>query len=206
MTILLVAVAHSVEEWGAGDVRYRSFREAIMGRISIGALQVLSAAGFLFVGTPILAQIPEGAGSACAPIEISPVEGEGPQLYIVCGKYAVTLGSVDSYEFTQVPALRSAVIVTTLEGSRRAFLVIEHGEEGVALEEITGAIARKAGRGARSDIDGIQLNLRSAPTGLMAAAVRSADANGADSVTIDLSALVERSRAVRGETQPKDHQ
>lgn len=175
-----------------------------MGRISIGALQVLSAAGFLFVSTPILAQTSEGAGTACAPSEISPVEGEDPKLYIACGKYAVTLGSVDSYEFTQVPALRSAVVVTTLEGSRRVFLVIEHGEEGVALEEITGAIARKAGRGARSDIEDIQLNLGSAPTGLMAAAVRSPEANDAASVTIDLATLVERARAVK--MQPRGHQ
>lgn len=176
-----------------------------MGQISIGAMQVVLAASSL-VSTPISAQASEDSRSDCAAYETSPVKGEDPQLYVACGKYAVTLGSVDSYELVQLPGLRSAMVVTTLEGSQRAFLVIEDGAEGVALEEITGTIARAAGRGAKSDISGIQLDLGSAATGLMSAVSSSTGATGVDSVTIDLPALVGRSRAVRGKAQPKGDQ
>ncbi len=120
-------------------------------------------------------------------------------LQIVCGNAGAVLGQVEDYELTQLPALNAAVVVTTIEGSRRVWLVMDNGEKSLALEEITGTIARAAGRGAGSDIDGLDLNLGKGANGQITAAIMSSRNQAEKNVqgSVDLAQLVERARDVR---------
>lgn len=173
-----------------------------MNRGSTRVAKTLILACCLFAASALQAQAAGSNAAVCSAFEISPVEGEAPQLAVACGSQGVSLGNVDSYELVQFPALDATVIVTTLDSAQRAFLLIKNGEDSVALEEITTAIAQDAGRGALSNIAGIRLDYGNAATGLITAAINSASANSNPSVAIDIAAMVERSRAVRMQAAP----
>ncbi|QSB44353.1 hypothetical protein IDJ81_13710 [Tsuneonella flava] len=174
-----------------------------MGRFSVGILQVLIAAGCGLASNSVAAQAIEDEARPCEALEAAPVEDQDTQLYVVCGSNAVTLGHVDSYEITQIPQLASAAIVTRLEGLVRAFLVMDNGSDGLALEEITGIITDAAGHGAQSDIVGIEANFGTSTIDVGSAAMNMTRGDAASAVVVDLVALAERSRAVRGNSQDK---
>lgn len=173
-----------------------------MVRGSTRFAKVAATVGCLLAANSLQAQVPRSEAAVCSAHEITPIEGEPAQLAIACGGRGVSLGSVDSYELVQFPALNAAVVVTDFDSAKRAFLLIRSGEKDVALEEITTVISLKAGRGAQSNIAGISLDYGSATTGLIRAAVNSAGANGNAPISIDFAAMVERSRAVRMQAAP----
>ena len=162
----------------------------------------LAFAAFLMATSSLHAQASQSPAVVCSAFQSSPVDDLPSQLNVICGQYAVSLGTVDSYELVQFPAIEAAVAVTTLDGVQRAFLLIRNEDGGVALEEITTAIAQQAGRGVQPSISGIRLAFDNAVTGVMTATVNSAGANSNAPVSIDIAAMVERSRAVHAQSKP----
>ncbi len=144
------------------------------------------------------AQAPASNAVVCSALEAAPIKNEAPRLSVVCGRYGVTLGSVDRYELVQFPALDAAVVVTTFEGTQRVFLLIKNPDESVALEELTSAITLELGRGVRSTIVGFRLDFENAAMGRMVATDASAEAKGAPPVAIDIAAMIAQSRSMRG--------
>lgn len=151
------------------------------------------------------AQAPSGSNSPtrCRGIEQTTVSGAEPELHVVCGQAGTMLGPVDGFEIADLPALRSAVVVTTLYGSKRAWLLMQEDERLLAVEEITGTIARAMGRGPQRKIDDLDLDLGRGAAGLLTAALKQGvqrpEGSSAPVTTeIDLAALVARSRQVRG--------
>ena len=137
----------------------------------------------------------EGQGNAapvCSAANVAAEEGGKPYLLVSCRGRAVALGRVDSYELVQLPALKSTVAVTQSEGMRRAWLIMDNGEDNLALEEITGTIARLAGRPGKRNLEGIEVDFADINRGQLTAAIRR---SGGESAALDLGAMVARSRA-----------
>ena len=173
------------------------------GSRTSGILTMLGAAGLLVAPAPVLAQDQgqgggggNGGAARVCEASVAPLE-EGGEAYlqVVCGTRGVILGQVDAHELIQVPSLRAAVAVTTLGGTKRAWLIMVNDDESVALEEITGTIARLGGRGARRDITGLDIEIEGLNTGQLTALVRR---QSGDAVSLDIAAMVARSREVRG--------
>lgn len=161
-----------------------------MGWISCKKLGLAVAAGVLAASGAQAQDAAPVCEAGVGPLE----EGGEAYLRVACGGKGVILGQVDDYQLVQLPSLGSTVALTTLEGSRRAWLIMKDDKGDLALEEITGTIARLAGRGARRDIDGLELDFSQINTGQLTAAIRSPNGGAAG---LDLAAMVERSRAVR---------
>ena len=166
-----------------------------MGFLPLRRLSVATAAVIMLTAGGAQAQSQGGPGSTCEAIEAPIEEGGEAFLQVTCGTSGVILGRVDDHELVQIPSLDAAVAVTELAGTRRAWLIMHDNGSGIALEEITGTIARLAGRGASRDIKGLVIDFGDLNTGLLTAAVR---AQGQVPVTLDLASLIERSRALRG--------
>ena len=153
--------------------------------------------GMLAAAPPAMAQS-IGGQSCAAANEL--FEGAAETVLVVsCKGAGAILGSVDGYELFQLPGLAAAVVVTERDTSRRAWLIIHQDDGPLQVEEITNTIARLAGRGARADIDGIELDFGQGGAGRLVGAIRSASRNteGGGEVAIDFSELITRSRQVR---------
>ncbi len=138
--------------------------------------------------------------SPCKAFTIPVVEGGPEMLHVVCGNAGTILGQVDNYDLTQLPDLQAAVVTTSVEGSRRIWLVMKNEDNSLALEEITGTIARAAGREAGADVEGLDLDFGKGATGQLTANVMSSgnsvEASSTDGA-VDFSQLVERARTIR---------
>ena len=165
-----------------------------MKRIFLSGLGLSASAGLALVPSGAQAQ-GGGAAKVCEATEIVAEEDVEPNLQIACGTAGLMLGRTDTHELIQLPSLDAAVVLTTRRNMRRAWLVMKDADGSLALEEITGTIARLGGRGARRDIDGLEIGFEDLNTGRLTAMVRS---QGRDGVTLDIAGLVERSRASRG--------
>lgn len=162
----------------------------LLRRISVAA-----AAGVLLSAGGAQAQSQAPAAATCEATEAPIEEGGAAYLQVACGQAGVILGQVDSHELVLLPSLDAAVAVTELAGTRRAWLIMHEDGSSIALEEITGAIARLAGRGASRNMRGLVIDFGDLNTGLLTASV---NAQGQVPVTLDLASLIERSRALRG--------
>ena len=152
-------------------------------------------AGFALSASSVQAQSQtDGSSNVCEAAEVVLAEGIETELQIACGTAAVMLGRTDSHELIQLPSLNAAVALTVRQGTRRAWLVMKDPDGSLALEEITGTLARIGGRGARRDIDGMDIIFEDLNTGRLTALVRS---QGRNDVTLDLAGMVGRSRAAR---------
>lgn len=173
------------------------------GCLRFAGLAVL--AGLSFHSESLLAQA--DVASPCKTYLGSLDEGGAEVLQIVCGNAAAVLGQVDDYELVDLPALDAAIVVTTLNQSRRVWLAMPDGDKALILEELTGTMARAAGRGATANIEGIDLNLDQIAAGQLAASVVSQQSGiaseavqGSDAVAnVDFAKLVARARATHGE-------
>jgi len=127
-------------------------------------------------------------------------------LLIDCGGAAAMLGQADAVDIENLPDLASAVVVASLGGTRRAWLVMREGERSLTVEEITGTIARAAGRGASARLDRLQLGYPGGEDGQTRRNVMSVRLPGAQPMQgeVDLARLVERSRAVRAAAPTTD--
>lgn len=170
-----------------------------MKKRSSRLIQRIAGIGFFLAASVLHAQGKPSGEEVCSAFVTSPVESEPPKLSFACGAYGVTLGSFDRYELVQFPALDAAVVITSLEGAQRVFLLIKNPDESVALEELTSAITLEMGRGVQSSIVGARLDLGSAALGRMTAADPSAEAKGLPPATIDIAAIISHSRAMRGQ-------
>jgi hypothetical protein len=166
---------------------------------------LLGMAVALTLPSSAFAQAPSGSNSPnrCRGFEQTTVSGAESELHVVCGQAGTTLGPVDGFEIADLPALRSAVVVTTLHGSKRAWLLMQEDERLLAVEEITGTIARAMGRGPQRKIDDLDLDLGRGAAGLLTAALkpgaqRPEGSSAPSRADIDLAGLVARSRQVRG--------
>lgn len=162
-------------------------------------VQAATGIGFLLAASVLHAEGKSSGEEVCSAFDTFPVENEPPKLSVVCGTYGVTLGAFDRYELVQFPALDAAVIITDSEGAQRVFVIIKNPDKSVSLEELTGAITLKMGRGIQSSIVGARLDFGSEALGRMTAADPSAEAKGSPAATIDIASMVSRSRAVRGQ-------
>lgn len=166
-----------------------------MGRVVLGLSPLI--AGGLLLSVPVHAQATAGNSSVCFASEYRVSEVHSSQLFVACGPYGVTLGSVDDYEIIQLPALEAALVITTLDEARRVWLVTKNGESDPSLEEITGTIEFRAGRGVGSGIEGVDLDFGAAAAGLLTATTKSQGAVNGKSVTVNLFQMVQRSRDLR---------
>lgn len=145
-----------------------------------------------------MAQSP--ASPLCRAVE-GPLDGSAVKsLTVACGQAGLSLGQVDAFELIQLPALRAAVVVTSFDRARRVWLVTIEGDRELGLEELTGTIARAAGRGTSMRLDGLEFDVGPGATGRLTASVMSVrnrtDGGGASS-EIDLAAMVSRMRSIR---------
>ena len=152
---------------------------------------LLLAASSALAATGVQAQ--GRAEPVCTAAELPLEEGGEPYLRVSCGRMAVALGRVESYQLVQLPSLRSALVVTRSTGMRRAWLVMDNGDEGIALEEITGTITKLSGRGGQRDLSDLTLEYDDINRGQLTAAIRRP--NG-ELASLDLGAMVTRSREV----------
>jgi hypothetical protein len=162
-------------------------------------IQAAAGIGFFLAASVLHAQGKPSGEEVCSAFDTFPVENEPPKLSVACGTYGVTLGTFDRYELVQFPDFDAAVVITSLEGAQRVFLLIKNPDESVALEEVTSAITLEMGRGVQSSIVGARLDLGSATLGRMTAADPSAEAKGLPPATIDIAAIISHSRAMRGQ-------
>ena len=153
------------------------------------ALGLCSAA----IPSSLVAQKADRQGASCQG-SVAPLEKGGKSfLQIVCAEKVVILGQADSYELIELPSLDAAVTISTFQGSQRAWLIIKE-IDGLALEEITGTIARLGGRGAQRDLDGLTVEFGELNLGQVNASVRS---QGRNAVALDFTGMVARSRSAR---------
>lgn len=160
-------------------------------------VEIAGAFALALFSSPVAAQ--SEASPLCRAFQSAPAS-DGPELlYVACGAAGAVLGAADSYQLIQLPALKAAVAVTELHGSRRAWLVMRDDERSLSVEEITGTIARIAGRGASFNIDGLDLDFGPASTGQLTATIMSSKKGEAaqSAGAIDLAQLVARSRSLR---------
>lgn len=176
-----------------------------MGTGLLKSLLIAGAAALALQAEATAAQPTPGAGSApsCEGFEQPPSAGLEPVLHVVCGRAGTMLGPVDAFEMVDLPALRSAVVVSTLHGSKRVWLVMQEGDRVLAVEEITGTVARSMGRGPHRRIDDLDLDLGRGAAGLLTASLkpgtqRPGGASAPTRADIDLAGLVARARQVRG--------
>lgn len=84
----------------------------------------------------------------------------GPQEVVVgCDGYGFSLGRADSYRSKTSRALQALAVVTQLGNEQRVWLISRRDGTSPLLEEITGSLARSAGRGEVFGLDGIEVDL-----------------------------------------------
>lgn len=168
-----------------------------MTRLWFGLIGVGGAALLAASSSGATAQAP--AAPLCRAFEEA-IEPGGPRvLQVVCAKAGTVLGRVDAYQMSPLPALKAAVVVASLDRSRRVWLVTSEGERSLGVEEITGTIARAAGRGASTRLDGLELGFGDGATGQLTAGIMSVRdrKRGGAAGQVDLGQLVARMRAIR---------
>ncbi len=134
---------------------------------------------------------------------------DGPEmLQVVCGNAGTVLGQVDDYELVELPDEQAAVVTTSYEGSKRVWLVMQSGDNSLALEEITGTIARAAGVEASTNLDGVDLDFAKGATEPLNIGIASPGnlIGTVSSDGVDLSQLVDRARAVRASEPLSDEE
>lgn len=172
-------------------------RDFSIGLFTAGAI-------LMFASSSHVALAQSSASPLCRAVESAPDSNDVRPLVVACGQGGVSLGPVDAYELIRLPALRAAVVVTSFDRSRRVWLITSEGGRELGLEEITGTIARAAGRGASLRLDGLELDFGDGATGQLTAGIMSVRAEGGGaSSKIDLTKLVARMRAVRAGARAK---
>jgi hypothetical protein len=84
----------------------------------------------------------------------------GGQLTAACRDNALVLGPADAWEVVENQTLEATIIDLTWSGERRVFMISFHDGEPL-LEDLGGTLARSAGRGARADLTGLEIDFSS---------------------------------------------
>lgn len=82
-----------------------------------------------------------------------------PTLIAVCGKRAITLGHVDNFDVQRHGPSGAIVVTIETTGERRVLLVRPDGPKGALLEDLTGDIAKAAGRASDLGLEGLEVDL-----------------------------------------------
>lgn len=110
----------------------------------------------------LLLVLAQAAAAVVAPLQceiMSEKAEEGALLFGVCGKSAVMFGPVSSYEAALNKETGAAVALIERDGEQRLLMVSPNGEASALLEDLTGDVARKAGRIADGGMAGLTVDM-----------------------------------------------
>ena len=174
-----------------------------MSRFSFPFAVVVGAASLSLLPASADAQ-PAGPSPLCRSFERTYGNDDRPMLHVSCGEAGAVLGAADDHRLYGLPALKAAVIVTVFNGERRVWLVMDGDDGTLAVEELSGTIARAAGRGASGRLDDLEFGFGSDAPGRQNAAVMSFRnrGEGGGAGEIDIGQLIARAREVRGAARP----
>ena len=182
-------------------------------RGSIRAFRYLTngttALALLFGSGVALAQ-PADPGSSDKPCTASTtgIEPSAPDsLIVLCGAEAFPLGHVESFRLLDLPELNSVIVTTKADRRHRVWMLIQQRDGSFALEDISGLVAGKAGRGASRDLRGLDLEIdRQVAESPGKASINSVQNRGLGGLAdVDLAAVAERSRATTQENVAEEN-
>jgi hypothetical protein len=105
---------------------------------------------------------PAGAdpsGRSCQVVALDAAEGQAGQVFAGCRGLGLFLGQADVFEVHTYPALPATLVDVRRGGERRLLLISFPRDDAPLVEDLTGQIARLAGRSAMSAIDGVEVDL-----------------------------------------------
>lgn len=174
---------------------------------SVAAWLSLLGAGPAFMAlaaSPAAAQEapPVVADDATSPCRVAAIDGgerRPRELRASCREYGLMLGPVSEYQVIASESLEATLVDARLGGDRRVLLLsIQMDGQPPLIEDLTGQIARAAGRGPMSAIDGVELDFKSfAQAGTIGVRGRPEDVGEARADTINLSEQIARERSRR---------
>jgi len=170
--------------------------------------------GAALLSTPASAQSPApqpAAGDAqpqsarvCWVLALQDAKDKPQQLRAVCNNRVLFLGPVTTFQATENQALKAELIDSYFGNERRVWLLTVQDDGQTLREDLTGQIARAAGRGPMSRIDGIQIDVTQfAQTGEVGVLGPPEERAGARADKIELAEQIalERSRRASAATQ-----
>lgn len=167
---------------------------------------LLIGAGLLLT-TPGAAQragetssVADVAGRPCNVFAVKGTEGRPQELRAKCKDRGLALGRVTAFEAIFSEQSQATLIDAHLGDQRRVLLVTVRNDGTPLAEDLTGQIARAAGRGPMSDIAGIELDLKQfAKTGEIGLRGRPEDRARAKADRIAVGEQIVRERERRGD-------
>lgn len=181
------------------------------------SLALLSALGMstALLAPPACAQSPgpqTAAGNAqlqpakvCWVVAVQDSKDQPQQLRAVCNNRVLFLGPVTSFQAVENQALKAELIDAHFGNERRVWLLTIQNDGQTLQEDLTGQIARTAGRGPMSRIDGIDLDLTAfADSGQIGVVGRPEDRARAKSDRIALADQIALERVRRAPRTPQN--
>jgi hypothetical protein len=170
------------EEYVMRKIKHSQFTLAV----AVLALPFLAA-------FPAHAQEPvrEARAALCTVFPNEDIDG---QLFAVCKGKAFVLGHADFYVLVENPGLEATIVDLIRNGERRV-LMISFPKGEPLLEDITGTLAKSAGRGAMSGLKDVQLDFSSFVQDGKVRAASTGEAGRSGEVNMGLQIAAEVSRA-----------
>jgi hypothetical protein len=158
--------------------------------------------GVTLIAAPAEAQTPELSSAGPCQVSFVPRAAKEErrdvnQLYARCGGKGVLLGFATSFEAFANDPFRATLVDVRTRAERHILLLTLQDDGFTLIEDLTGQIARAAGRGPFSNIDGIALDFkqftRSGDLGVLAASEDRGRARS-DHISIGEQVVAERAR------------
>ncbi len=171
---------------------------SLRGTALIGSATACCAA-FVGAGLAVAQDTPPPPSLALCEAEVPAVSAVAePSLVATCGKQSFPLGPIDSFRVVDLPHLGSSLVVTSKDGERRIWLLIGLDAGVFVREDISGVVARSAGRGASRNLKGLEIEIdgKGAEGELRALVGAGARSGSSGQGGVDLRDIVARARAV----------
>lgn len=139
---------------------------------------------------PAVSQEAPHAVVACSVVASEQLDG---QLIAICHERGIVLGHADSYQVIQNRRL-DATIVDLIWAGRRRVLMISFPDGEPLLEDLSGTLAKAAGRGPMSSLDGVAVSFDSFAEDGKVQAASSEDPGKSGELNLGLEIAAEEAR------------
>lgn len=189
------------------NVRCAHVRSATISRI---VALFFTCSGLIVSPTPTFGQTQPGESSKqaykpCQVFAVSGTEDGAQELRADCNGQGVILGAVSQFTAITNDALQTTLIDARLGGGRRILLVSLEPDGQPVVEDLGGQIALAAGRGAMSELTGVELDFTSfAADGRIGVLGRPEDQGKASTNSISVGQQIAAERTRRQQAAAQD--
>lgn len=192
----------------AEPIHSRNSLSALLGLFALSSL-LFASTGRAEVRSPsapspsVVLPLPDS--KVCAVFAVQDSKERPQQLRAVCKGRVFFLGPVTTFQAVANEGLNAELIEARFDSERRVWLLTVQEDGRTLQEDLTGQIARAAGRGPMSGIEGIELDFKQfAQTGEVGVRERPADRARTRADKIELSQQVNFERARRANRPKRD--